>query len=177
MQGNIVKTPQPCGNSNNNNNHSNNNNSQHLGIIPLKSEWICSPEEITTTTTKVMPMDKYLRAFQLRTEQKRYILEPVKCPLAKEVGPFLPLLTGGENIYEKKQQEKQRDITSGEEATPGPPLAKKKFLPRSLRTLLALCLMRGIVPHSPESQLGISCSPPPGPSPPPPPAARFARAH
>lgn len=26
------------------------------------------------------------------------VLEPVKCPLPSEVGPFFPLLTGGENI-------------------------------------------------------------------------------
>lgn len=51
MYGNTVKMSQSCGNNNN-------NNSQHLGIIPLKSERICSSEEINTTTTKVMPMDK-----------------------------------------------------------------------------------------------------------------------
>lgn len=28
------------------------------GRIPLRSEWICAPEEITTTTTKVMPTEK-----------------------------------------------------------------------------------------------------------------------
>ncbi len=27
------------------------------------------------------------------------VLEPEKCPLPREVGPFFPLLTGGENIY------------------------------------------------------------------------------
>lgn len=27
------------------------------------------------------------------------VLEPEKCPLPRDVGPFFPLLTGGENIY------------------------------------------------------------------------------
>lgn len=32
-------------------------------------------------------------------EEKADVLEPEKCPLPREVGPFFPLLTGGENIY------------------------------------------------------------------------------
>lgn len=30
--------------------------------------------------------------------KKADVLEPEKCPLPREVGPFFPLLTGGENI-------------------------------------------------------------------------------
>lgn len=36
------------------------------------------------------------------------VLEPEKCPLPREVGPFFPLLTGGENIYKTNR----RHITS-----------------------------------------------------------------
>lgn len=32
-------------------------------------------------------------------KEKADVLEPEKCPLPREVGPFFPLLTGGENIY------------------------------------------------------------------------------
>lgn len=31
--------------------------------------------------------------------EKADVLEPEKCPLPRDVGPFFPLLTGGENIY------------------------------------------------------------------------------
>lgn len=34
-----------------------------------------------------------------REREKADVLEPEKCPLPREVGPFFPLLTGGENIY------------------------------------------------------------------------------
>ena len=32
-------------------------------------------------------------------KEKADVLEPEKCPLPRDVGPFFPLLTGGENIY------------------------------------------------------------------------------
>lgn len=34
-----------------------------------------------------------------KKKEKADVLEPEKCPLPREVGPFFPLLTGGENIY------------------------------------------------------------------------------
>lgn len=34
-----------------------------------------------------------------RGKENADVLEPEKCPLPREVGPFFPLLTGGENIY------------------------------------------------------------------------------
>lgn len=37
-------------------------------------------------------------------EEKPDILEPEKCPLPREVGPFFPLLTGGENIYKTNRE-------------------------------------------------------------------------
>lgn len=51
-------------------------------------------------------VNKQVRTLNFTPRKKIHILEPVKCPLAKEVGPFFPLLTGGENIYGK-----QRDST------------------------------------------------------------------
>lgn len=35
----------------------------------------------------------------MRRRETTDVLEPEKCPLPREVGPFFPLLTGGENIY------------------------------------------------------------------------------
>lgn len=37
-------------------------------------------------------------------EEKADVLEPEKCPLPREVGPFFPLLTGGENIYKTNRE-------------------------------------------------------------------------
>lgn len=37
------------------------------------------------------------------------VLELEKCPLPREVGPFFPLLTGGENIYKTNRA----GVTSG----------------------------------------------------------------
>ncbi len=53
-----------------------------------------------------------------RREKKKEaadVLEPEKCPLPREVGPFFPLLTGGENIYKTNRSH----ITSESSDTAG----------------------------------------------------------
>lgn len=42
-------------------------------------------------------------------KEKADVLEPEKCPLPREVGPFFPLLTGGENIYETNREHVSRE--------------------------------------------------------------------
>lgn len=42
-------------------------------------------------------------------EEKADVLEPEKCPLPREVGPFFPLLTGGENIYKTNREHISRE--------------------------------------------------------------------
>lgn len=47
---------------------------------------------------------KRWRSRKKSKKEKADILEPEKCPLPREVGPFFPLLTGGENIYKTNRE-------------------------------------------------------------------------
>lgn len=51
-----------------------------------------------------MTEGKRRRSRNKSKKEKADILEPEKCPLPREVGPFFPLLTGGENIYKTNRE-------------------------------------------------------------------------